>query len=146
MTRAIAQTPTEAYATVNPDEALPSGDERYVALDRARGTRDVAQLLTELLRIRDDVLGAEASGNHVRFLVTGHSGCGKTTELYRLKDALGQAGFAVVYFDAGIEFDLQKQNVDPSTSAFLKTASTTPSSGSRGWSPRKPNATTWKAR
>lgn len=112
MTRAIAQTPPEAYATVNPDEALPSGDERYVALDKARGTRNVAQLLTEIIRIREDNIGARASGNHARFLVTGHSGCGKTTELYRLKDALGQAGFAMVYFDAGIEFDLQKQNVD----------------------------------
>jgi len=112
MARAIAQTPAQAYVTVNPDEALPSGDERYVPLDMARGTRNVAQLLTALISTWEDALRAGDTSDYARFLVTGHSGCGKTTELYRLKDLLVQAGFAVVYFDAGIEFDLQKQNVD----------------------------------
>ena len=44
-TRPIARTPTEAYATVNPDEALQSGDERYVPLDAARGTSKLAESL-----------------------------------------------------------------------------------------------------
>jgi hypothetical protein len=48
MPRAIAQTPTEAYIPVNPDEALLSGDERYVPLDAVRGRRNVAQSLTAL--------------------------------------------------------------------------------------------------
>jgi hypothetical protein len=111
MTRAIAQMPTQAYVAVNPDEALPSGDERYVSLDAVRGTRNAAQLLTELIKTREDALGTGVSSDYARFLVTGHSGCGKTTELYRLKDLLAETGFAVVYFDAGVEFDLQKQNV-----------------------------------
>jgi hypothetical protein len=111
MTRTIAQTPTQAYVAVNPDEALPSGDERYVSLDAVRGTRNVAQLLTELIKTREDALRTGMSSDYARFLVTGHGGCGKTTELYRLKDLLADVGFAVVYFDAGVEFDLQKQNV-----------------------------------
>lgn len=112
MSGAIAQTPAEAYVTVNPDEALPSGDDRYVQLDRARGTRNVAQQLTRLINTLEDASEAGRANDYARFLLTGHSGCGKTTELYRLKDALIEAGFAVVYFDAGFEFDLQKQNVD----------------------------------
>jgi len=111
MTRAIAQTPTEAYIAVNPDEALPSGDARYVALDAVRGTRNIAELLRDLITARESGSGVETSRDYARFLVTGHSGCGKTTELYRLQDLLVQAGFGVVYFDAGIEFDLQNQNV-----------------------------------
>jgi hypothetical protein len=112
MPRAIAQTPTEAYIAVNPDEALRSGDERYVPLDAVRGIRNVAQSLTALIKAREDALRTGRSHDYARFLVTGHSGCGKTTELYRLQDLLIQEGFAVVYFDAGVEFDLQKQNVD----------------------------------
>jgi hypothetical protein len=111
MTRAIAQTPAEAYVAVNPDEALPSGDPRYVALDTVRGTRNIAELLRDLLTVRESGVGVGTSRDYARFLITGHSGCGKTTELYRLQDLLVQAGFGVVYFDAGIEFDLQNQNV-----------------------------------
>ena len=70
----------------------------------------MAQQLTRLINTLEDA--PEAGRANARFLLTGHSGCGKTTELYRLKDALIEAGFAVVYFDAGFEFDLQKQNVD----------------------------------
>lgn len=111
MTRAIAQTPAEAYVAVNPDEALPSGDPRYVALDAVRGTRNIAESLRSLITARESGAVGGTSRDYARFLVTGHSGCGKTTELYRLQDLLVQAGFGVVYFDAGIEFDLQNQNV-----------------------------------
>lgn len=112
ITRVIAQTPAEAYIAVNPDEALPSGDPRYVALDSVRGTRNIAESLRALITVRESSFGAGTSRNYARFLVTGHSGCGKTTELYRLQDLLVHTGFGVVYFDAGIEFDLQKQNVE----------------------------------
>jgi hypothetical protein len=112
MPSVIARTPTDAYVAVNPDEALPSGDERYVPLDAVRGIRNVAQSLTALIKAGEEAFRTGMSNDYARFLVTGHSGCGKTTELYRLQDLLMQAGFAVVYFDAGIEFDLQKQNVD----------------------------------
>ena len=83
MTRAIAQTPTEAYIAVNPDEALPSGDARYVALDAVRGTRNIAEALRDLITARESGAGGGTSRDYARFLVTGHSGCGKTTELYR---------------------------------------------------------------
>lgn len=69
-------------------------------------------MLTDLIKAREASLLEGESRDYARFLVTGHRGCGKTTELYYFKDLLVQAGFAVVYFDAGIEFDMQKQNID----------------------------------
>ncbi len=107
MTRPIAQTAAQAYATVNPDEALPSGDDRYVALDRARGTSNLAESLTARIVAHEE---SNTSGAYARFLVTGHRGCGKTTELYRLKELLTKNHFAVVYFDAESELNLQELN------------------------------------
>ena len=82
-TRPIARTPTEAYATVNPDEALQSGDDRYVPLDNVRGINNLAEsLCTRILAHEEN----NVSGIYARFLVTGHRGCGKTTELLMLTD------------------------------------------------------------
>src|SRR2546421_9570155 len=76
------------------------------------GAHNIAESLRDLITVRESAAGAETSSDHARFLVTGHRGCGKTTELYRLQDLLAQADFGVVYFDAGLEFDLQQQNVE----------------------------------
>ncbi len=43
-------------------------------------------------------------------LLTGHIGCGKSTELLRLKEELEQAGFLVVYFESSE--DLEMTDVD----------------------------------
>lgn len=109
--RLIAQTTAQAYVSVIPDEALPSGDERYVQLDAVRGKRNMARLLANRLSDYERAVQAGAPRAYTRSLVTGHRGCGKTTELYRLKDLLIAENFAVVYFDASREFDLQKQIV-----------------------------------
>lgn len=107
----IAQTTQQAYVDVNPDEALPSGDDRYVPLDTVRGTKNAARSLAERISALDSGGSNRAPRTLGRFLVTGHSGSGKTTELNRLRDLLNQANFTVVYFDAESEFDLQKQSV-----------------------------------
>jgi AAA ATPase domain len=39
-------------------------------------------------------------------LFTGHIGCGKSTELFRLKDELEQQGFHVVYFESSADLDM----------------------------------------
>ena len=99
----IAQTPPQAYGLINPHEALPSGDERYVPLDEVRGTKNLADTLVGRIVALQEI----ATSGHARFLVTGHRGCGKTTELYRLKELLSQQNYAVVYFDAEEELNLQ---------------------------------------
>jgi len=39
-------------------------------------------------------------------LFTGHIGCGKSTELFRLKDQLERKGFHVVYFESSADLDM----------------------------------------
>jgi hypothetical protein len=105
-----AKTTKEAYAVLVPDEALRHGDWRYVRLDAARGRTDLAGSLQQKLE-SSDALAREGGDNFARLLLTGHRGCGKTTELLRLCDLLTKAGFTVIYFDAEAEFDLLKQDV-----------------------------------
>src|SRR5262249_30302443 len=107
--RPIAQTSAQAYVSVIPDEALPSGDERYVQLDAVKGKRNMARLLANRLADYESAAKAGSPRTYARSLVTGHRGCGKTTELYRLRTLLEAENFTVVYFDASREFDLQKQ-------------------------------------
>lgn len=44
-------------------------------------------------------------------LFTGHIGCGKSTELFRLKDELEQQGFHVVYFESSADLDMADVDV-----------------------------------
>lgn len=103
----IAQTTREAYALLVPDEPLPSGDPRYVPLDEARGGTRLAESLRDRL-LSSDEQTSKSGMNFARLLLTGHRGCGKTTELFRLRELLNEEGFAVVYFAAEEEFDLQQ--------------------------------------
>ena len=105
-TRPIAQTTAQAYATINPDEALQSGDSRYVPLDAARGINNIANSLTKRIVAHEE----HTPDGYARFLVTGHRGCGKTTELYRLKELIAKENFPVVYYDAETELNLQSLN------------------------------------
>jgi hypothetical protein len=44
-------------------------------------------------------------------LFTGHIGCGKSTELFRLKDELERQGFHVVYFESSADLDMADVDV-----------------------------------
>jgi len=44
-------------------------------------------------------------------LFTGHIGCGKSTELFRLKDELEKQGFHVVYFESSADLDMADVDV-----------------------------------
>ena len=66
MTRAIAQTPAEAYIAVNPDEALPSGDARYVTLDAVQGARNIAESLRDLITVRESGSEVGVSRDYAR--------------------------------------------------------------------------------
>jgi energy-coupling factor transporter ATP-binding protein EcfA2 len=94
-----AQTIIEIYSTVNPDEALPPDDPRFVNLTSARGDDDFISIIAR--RIINT-----PTPNYQRILFTGHRGSGKSTELLRLKKNLADAKFLVAYLDVGVTLDL----------------------------------------
>lgn len=88
----------EAFAAAAPDDALPSGDPRYVELSSCRGRENIVEDLA-----RQIIWTTEG---YLKLLLTGHRGCGKTTELYRLKSGLEEAGYFVLYWNAELELNL----------------------------------------
>lgn len=76
---------------------LESGDPRYVDCSEVRGGEDIVNLLA--LRI-------DSSSRPLTQLISGHRGCGKSTELLRLVDCLEENGFLVVYFAADEDIDM----------------------------------------
>jgi predicted ATPase len=91
----------EAFAACAPDVPLEAGDPRFFDLTKARG--DECFIDGVVFRI------VNADSPH-RELITGHRGCGKSTELKRLAKKLEEQGFLSVYFDAEDALDLADTN------------------------------------
>ncbi len=86
----------DAYNATDPTESLPPGDSRYVDCTDVRGDEDTVRKMFKIISL---------SKKATHQLFTGHRGCGKSTELRRLKERLGKAGFYVVYFAADDDLD-----------------------------------------
>lgn len=93
------QTVDEAYHACHPDLALEAGDPRYVPLTPVRGGFDLAVTITHNIR-------RTPPGFFHQQLVTGHRGCGKSTELKQLQARLRQEEYFAVYVDAEALLDL----------------------------------------
>lgn len=98
----LPTTVDDAYHSVNPDIPLRPDDPRYVDLNDVRGGDDLATLIARRIRRSDRA----PSPTPIKLLFTGHRGCGKTTELFRLQLALEQEGYFVVYFDTETVLDI----------------------------------------
>lgn len=97
-----AMTITEAFNQANPNQALPSGDPRYVDFTEWRSPMQIATRLATMIQRTARAEPPE----HVKILFTGHKGSGKSTELRRLATKLESDGFFVVFFDAATEIDM----------------------------------------
>jgi hypothetical protein len=90
------------YKACNPSYSLNMGDvhDRHYYIDFAdvRGCKIVEELQRTITRISPDEPTCQ--------LFTGHIGCGKSTELQRLKAELEAAGFHVVYFESSQDLDM----------------------------------------
>lgn len=98
----LPKTIDQAYGAVNPDKPLTGErhDPRYVDCAAARGSVNVARLIAQRIQRSEPPY-------YSKQLFTGHRGCGKTTELFRLKHILeDDYHFFVVYFDAQAELDI----------------------------------------
>ncbi len=86
----------DAYNSVKLDP-LQSGDPRWVDCSQARGEKDIVGFLAWRI---------EASSRPASQLISGHRGCGKSTELLRLVNHLEKKKFLVVYFAADEDIDV----------------------------------------
>jgi hypothetical protein len=81
--------------------ADPSDQKYYIDFAEVRGSEIIEELKGDILDFCDQPTCA---------LFTGHIGCGKSTELLRLKKELEDDGFHVVYFES--RDDLEMADVD----------------------------------
>jgi len=90
------------YKACNPSYTLNMGDklgrQYYIDFADVRGCKIVEELQRTITRISPDEPTCQ--------LFTGHIGCGKSTELQRLKAELELAGFHVVYFESSQDLDM----------------------------------------
>ncbi len=80
----------EAIGRCNPEEPLGPGDPRWHDFDPVRGT-NLHTSISRLLR------GAEAEKKHSHIALAGHRGCGKSTELNRVKAEALAEGYLPLY-------------------------------------------------
>ncbi len=95
----LASNLDEVYRVCDPDKPLSADDKRYVDLSKVRGTKVLAT------KIARRISRCDGSRFHQQ-LITGHRGCGKSTELLRLKKELEDKNFFVVYIDTEEVLDL----------------------------------------
>ncbi|MBD2317622.1 ATP-binding protein [Phormidium tenue] len=95
------------YKACNPTHPLDSSNEEdrsyYVDLSTVRGARLIESMVRTIARIAPDEATCQ--------LFTGHIGCGKSTELLRLKYLLEQQKFHVVYFECDRQLELSDVDV-----------------------------------
>ncbi len=90
----------------NPGQTLNYGNPQekryYIDFSPVRGTNLIQELKRTIALLSDDLTCQ---------LFTGHVGCGKSTELLRLKAELEQMGFYVVYFESSEDLDMSDVDV-----------------------------------
>ena len=90
------------YQACNPSKTLDLGKvedrQYYIDFSSVRGGEIIEELERTITLFSPDESTCQ--------LFTGHIGCGKSTELLRLKDKLEGQGFHVVYFESSKDFDL----------------------------------------
>ncbi|MEQ8756775.1 MAG: ATP-binding protein [Coleofasciculus sp. G1-WW12-02] len=90
------------YKACNPSKPLTAGEVEdqnyYIDFSPVRGNRIIQSLRRTIALISPDEPTCQ--------LFTGHIGCGKSTELLRLKAELEDQGYYVVYFESSQDLDM----------------------------------------
>jgi energy-coupling factor transporter ATP-binding protein EcfA2 len=90
----------DVYQACHPEAPLEPEDPRYVDLREVRGGRNLARIIYRRI-------ASTGSSNYHQHLITGHRGCGKSTELRQIKGALEEENLFCVYFDVEEVLDVQ---------------------------------------
>ncbi|MBD2250723.1 P-loop NTPase fold protein [Nostoc parmelioides] len=95
------------FQACNPSKTLavskPEDRQYYIDFSKVRGSKIIDELGRTITRLSPDEPTCQ--------LFTGHIGCGKSTELLRLKSELEQQGFHVVYFESSQSLDMADVDV-----------------------------------
>ncbi|NEO25587.1 MAG: AAA family ATPase [Kamptonema sp. SIO4C4] len=95
------------FKACNPSRTLnltnPEDRPYYIDFSEVRGGKVVEALERTITRLSPDEPTCQ--------LFSGHIGCGKSTELFRLKARLEQEGFHVVYFESSRALDMADVNL-----------------------------------
>lgn len=95
------------YKACNPSKPLMMGKSEdrqyYIDFSSVRGSKIIESLKRTITLIAPDEPTCQ--------LFTGHIGCGKSTELLKLKAELEQEGFHVVYFESSQDLDMADVDV-----------------------------------
>ncbi|MEH2010647.1 P-loop NTPase fold protein [Nostoc sp.] len=90
------------FQACNPSKTLvvskPEDRQYYIDFSKVRGAKIIEELGRTITRLSPEEPTCQ--------LFTGHIGCGKSTELLRLKAELEQQGFHVVYFESSQSLDM----------------------------------------
>ena len=90
------------YKACNPSKTLivgnPEDRQYYIDFASVRGSDIIRKLERTITLLSENQPSCQ--------LFTGHIGCGKSTELFRLKDKLEKQGYHVVYFESSEDLDM----------------------------------------
>lgn len=108
------------YQACNPSKTLDLGNAEdrkyYIDFSSVRGGEIIEELGRSITLFSPDEATCQ--------LFTGHIGCGKSTELLRLKNQLEQQGFHVVYFESSQDLDLADVDISDILLAIARQVST----------------------
>ncbi len=94
------------FRASNPSKTLnlsnPEDRQYYIDFSSVRGSNIIRELRRTIAFSGDD---------RTCQLFTGHIGCGKSTELSRLKAELEEKGFHVVYFESSVDLDMSDVDI-----------------------------------
>ncbi|MGD2184169.1 P-loop NTPase fold protein [Lusitaniella coriacea] len=107
------------FKACNPSTTLnlanPEDRQYYIDFSSVRGGKIVEALERTIARLSPDEPTCQ--------LFTGHIGCGKSTELFRLKAALEEQKFHVVYFESSRDLDMANVNISDILLAVARSVS-----------------------
>jgi len=89
----------DAIRICAPDEPLKPGDERWQDFSSVRGGLALEKRVARRLE------SYTSGGEYVYMAVAGHRGCGKSTELYRVKKWAEDSGYLAIYTRVNEELD-----------------------------------------
>lgn len=107
------------FKACNPSKTLivgnPEDRQYYIDFSSVRGGRIIEALGRTIIRLSPDEPTCQ--------LFTGHIGCGKSTELFRLKAQLEQQLFHVVYFESSKDLDMADVDISDILLSIAKAVS-----------------------